>query len=128
MPKKITKESVSAPFEKMFEASFQGMTPKQPEETGAADPVKDKPKKTTRRKTTRRKTTKKEAPEEKSKASPYSIWIHPEDRERLKVYCDVTKKTKTDVITEALNEYYRKHKPTAKQLEDYQNKLKDITG
>lgn len=104
-------------------AAARFLTGIQPEETGAADPVKDKPKKTTRR-----KTTKKEAPEEKSKASPYSIWIHPEDRERLKVYCDVTKKAKTDVITEALNEYYRKHKPTAKQLEDYQNKLKDITG
>ena len=44
------------------------------------------------------------------------------------MYCDVTKKKRTDVIAEALNEYYRKHKPTAKQLEDYQNKLKDITG
>lgn len=124
MPKKITKESVSAPFEKMFEASFQGMTPKQPEEKAAADPEKDKPKKTTGRKTTKKAA----APEAKEKGSPYSIWIHPEDRERLKVYCDVTKKKRTDVIAEALNEYYRKHKPTAKQLEDYQNKLKDITG
>lgn len=73
-------------------------------------------------------TTKKAAAPEAEKGSPYSIWIHPEDRERLKVYCDVTKKKRIDVITAALNEYYKKHKPTAKQLEDYQNKLKDITG
>lgn len=71
--------------------------------------------------------TKKADHEAKSK-SPYSIWIHPEDRERLKTYCNITGQKKTNVITQALNEYYKKHKPTAKQLEDYQNKLKDITG
>lgn len=53
MPKKITKETVASPFEKMFEASFQGMTPKQPEDTSAPDPEEKKPKKTTKRKTTK---------------------------------------------------------------------------